>query len=54
MPKHRREIQVPDGYRLIFRFYKKNPKTGELMPPPPGCKAWPILVPIGEPANDNE
>jgi hypothetical protein len=29
---------------LIFRYYRRDPKTGRLLPPPPGCKAWPILI----------
>jgi len=48
----KKRIKVPPGYRLIFRRYKTDKNTGRKIPPPPGCRAWPLLVPI-EPVNDN-
>lgn len=54
MPNKRPHIDVPDGYKLVFRRFKRDPKTGKLLPPPPGCRAWPFVVPIEDAANENK
>lgn len=39
-------IEVPDGYKLIFRATRKDPRTGKVLHARQfGLKAWPILVP---------
>ncbi len=44
----KKRIPVPEGMKLIFRRYRKDPKSNKLLDARLyGCKAWPILVPIG-------
>jgi len=45
---------IPPGKMLIFRKAYRNKWTGKLMVAAAfGLEAWPILVPIGDAANDN-
>lgn len=38
---------APPGFKWIFRPYKRDPKTGDVMYARDyGLKAWPLLVPI--------
>ncbi len=42
----RSHIEVPPGFKLIFRPWRICPKTGDkLYAKTFGFKAWPILVP---------
>lgn len=39
-------VPVPTGYKLIFRRYRKDPRTGRVLNAAHyGLKAWPILIP---------
>jgi len=41
----RKKINVPDGCKLIFRRFRKDPRTGkQLNASHYGLKAWPIVV----------
>lgn len=41
------KVEVPKGMKLIFRPYRKDPKSGQIQyAKNHGLKAWPILVPI--------
>jgi hypothetical protein len=41
------KLEIPAGMKLIFRRYRKDPKSNQLLDARQyGCKAWPILVPI--------
>lgn len=43
----KKKVEVPKGMKLIFRRYRKDPKSNQLLDARRyGCKAWPILVPI--------
>ena len=43
------KIDVPEGYTLIFRATRTDPKTGRVQHARHyGKKAWPILVPTGQ------
>ena len=47
--KTRSKIVVPEGYKLIFRRFRKDKKTGQMLDAGKyGIKAWPILVEIGK------
>ena len=37
---------APDGYRYIFRTWKKGPDGRIMHASAYGLKAWPILVPL--------
>ncbi|WP_165385587.1 hypothetical protein [Pseudoalteromonas phenolica] len=42
----KKKIPVPEGMKLIFRRYRKDPKSNQMLDARRyGCKAWPILVP---------
>ena len=42
-----KKVKVPKGMKLIFRRYRKDPKSNQMLDAQRyGCKAWPILVPI--------
>lgn len=42
----KKKIHVPDGYKLIFRRFKKKPNSNEVMDARRyGKKAWPLVVP---------
>ena len=39
-------IVIPPGHKLVFRRYRRDPKTNEILDARNyGCKAWPIIVP---------
>ena len=41
------KVKIPKGMKLIFRPYRKDPKSGQMLcARNHGLKAWPILVPI--------
>jgi hypothetical protein len=40
------KLVVPPGYRLIFRPYRVDPRTGRLLHAATfGLRAWPLIVP---------
>lgn len=42
-----RREPTPPGYKVIFRPWRKCPKTGKMLYARAyGIKAWPILVPV--------
>lgn len=41
-----KKINVPDGYKLIFRRFKKMPNSNKVLDARRyGKKAWPMVVP---------
>jgi hypothetical protein len=48
MKKHHKP--VPEGYRLVFARFRKDPRTGQVLDAHVyGYKAWPLIVPIENP-----
>jgi hypothetical protein len=46
MAKKRRFPPPPPGYRYVFRPWRRDPATGQILYASNyGIKAWPILVP---------
>lgn len=46
-PKRPSRIVVPDGYQLVFRPWRTDPKTGErIYASRYGLRAFPIVIPI--------
>jgi hypothetical protein len=48
-------VNVPVGYKLIFRRYKQDPRNGRKLDAKQyGHKAWPILIPDEELDDDSD
>jgi hypothetical protein len=44
----KKKIEVPEGYKLVFRAWKTLKDGKRLYAKNFGLKAWPLLVPIGK------